>query len=224
MENEKKLSFFGCIFNGIFTENPILILMIGMCPTLAVTTSVSNAIGMDDDNYSTASDMAVILKEAIKNETFKELYNTTNFQVKQLHMNEMRNLDELDTYKKAIRELQGESNQNSLIGRLYYTILICGWREASTLRKYEDATTNINQLKLDNFSLETTNKNLTKDLNDIQNNLHEKIIENIRINDALENYEYGIVGFTPNKEKVYPIDEMKKLVTMLKEDKKNNTE
>ena len=156
--------------------------------------------------------------------TFKELYNTTNFQVKQLHMNEMRNLDELDTYKKAIRELQGESNQNSLIGRLYYTILICRWREASTLRKYEDATTNINQLKLDNFSLETTNKNLTKDLNDIQNNLHEKIIENIRINDALENYEYGIVGFTPNKEKVYPIDEMKKLVTMLKEDKKNNTE
>ena len=46
MENEKKLSFFGCIFNGIFTENPILVLMIGMCPTLAVTTSVSNAIGM----------------------------------------------------------------------------------------------------------------------------------------------------------------------------------
>ena len=43
---EKKLTFAGCIFNGIITENPILILMIGMCPTLAVTTSVSNAIGM----------------------------------------------------------------------------------------------------------------------------------------------------------------------------------
>ena len=42
-------------------------------------TSFSNAIGMDDDNYSTASDMAVILKEAIKNETFKELYNTTTY-------------------------------------------------------------------------------------------------------------------------------------------------
>ncbi|MBR4315041.1 MAG: electron transport complex subunit E [Lachnospiraceae bacterium] len=44
--NEKKLTFFGCIFNGIIPENPILVLMIGMCPTLAVTTSVSNAIGM----------------------------------------------------------------------------------------------------------------------------------------------------------------------------------
>ena len=43
---EKKLSFFGCIYNGIIPENPILVLMIGMCPTLAVTTSVSNAIGM----------------------------------------------------------------------------------------------------------------------------------------------------------------------------------
>lgn len=43
---EKKLTFFSCIRNGIITENPILVLMIGMCPTLAVTTSVSNAIGM----------------------------------------------------------------------------------------------------------------------------------------------------------------------------------
>ena len=40
----KKLTFFGCIFNGIITENPILILMIGMCPTLAVTTSVRKDI------------------------------------------------------------------------------------------------------------------------------------------------------------------------------------
>ena len=156
--------------------------------------------------------------------TFKELYNTSNFQVKQLHYSEMRNLDELDTYKKAIRELQGESNTNSLIGKLYYTILICRWREASTLKKYDEALTDISQLKSDNFAMETLNKNLTKDLNDIQCNLHEKIIENIRINDALENYECGIVGFSPNKEKIYPIDEMKKLVNMLKEDKKNNTE
>jgi electron transport complex protein RnfE len=44
--NEKKPSFFGYIFNGLIPENPILVLMIGMCPTLAVTTSVSNAIGM----------------------------------------------------------------------------------------------------------------------------------------------------------------------------------
>jgi len=34
------------IYNGVVKENPTFILILGMCPTLAVTTSVSNAIGM----------------------------------------------------------------------------------------------------------------------------------------------------------------------------------
>ena len=31
---------------GLFKENPVLVLLLGMCPSLATTTSVSNAIGM----------------------------------------------------------------------------------------------------------------------------------------------------------------------------------
>lgn len=34
------------VLNGIITENPVLVLLLGMCPTLATTTSVNNAIGM----------------------------------------------------------------------------------------------------------------------------------------------------------------------------------
>ena len=34
------------IVNGLLTENPTFILMLGMCPTLAVTTSLTNAIGI----------------------------------------------------------------------------------------------------------------------------------------------------------------------------------
>ena len=34
------------LYNGIVKENPTFVLMLGMCPTLAVTTSVANAIGM----------------------------------------------------------------------------------------------------------------------------------------------------------------------------------
>ncbi len=33
-------------FNGLFKENPTFVLMLGMCPTLAVTTSASNGLGM----------------------------------------------------------------------------------------------------------------------------------------------------------------------------------
>ncbi len=34
------------IYNGIIKENPTFILVLGMCPTLAVTTSMKNGIGM----------------------------------------------------------------------------------------------------------------------------------------------------------------------------------
>ena len=38
--------FFRIFTNGLFRENPLLILMIGLCSSLAVTTSVANGIGM----------------------------------------------------------------------------------------------------------------------------------------------------------------------------------
>lgn len=34
------------IYNGVLKENPVLVLMLGMCPTLAVTTSATNGFGM----------------------------------------------------------------------------------------------------------------------------------------------------------------------------------
>ena len=43
------------IYNGVIRENPTLVLMLGMCPTLAVTTSAINALGMG------VSTMAVLI-------------------------------------------------------------------------------------------------------------------------------------------------------------------
>ena len=34
------------IYNGIIKENPTFVLMLGMCPTLATTTSAINGLGM----------------------------------------------------------------------------------------------------------------------------------------------------------------------------------
>lgn len=42
----KKNTFLGALINGLLIENPTFVLMVGMCPTLAVTTAASNAIGM----------------------------------------------------------------------------------------------------------------------------------------------------------------------------------
>ncbi len=38
--------FLNIFWNGIINENPLLVLMIGLCSSLAVTTSVANGIGM----------------------------------------------------------------------------------------------------------------------------------------------------------------------------------
>lgn len=43
MKNNKMIK---SILNGIIYENPTFVLMLGMCPTLAVTTSFFNALGM----------------------------------------------------------------------------------------------------------------------------------------------------------------------------------
>lgn len=40
------LSLFERLKNGLFSENPIFVQVLAMCPTLAVSTSVTNAIGM----------------------------------------------------------------------------------------------------------------------------------------------------------------------------------
>ncbi len=48
-------SYLQIIYNGVIKENPSLVLMLGMCPTLAVTTSATNGFGMG------VSTMAVLI-------------------------------------------------------------------------------------------------------------------------------------------------------------------
>ena len=42
----KKQNFFSVLLNGLIWENPTFTLMLGMCPTLAITTAGSNGVGM----------------------------------------------------------------------------------------------------------------------------------------------------------------------------------
>ncbi|MDD6185074.1 MAG: electron transport complex subunit E [Bacteroidales bacterium] len=46
MSNKNNNSKLSILTKGFFKENPTLILVLGCCPTLAVTTSVTNALGM----------------------------------------------------------------------------------------------------------------------------------------------------------------------------------
>ena len=46
MNKKFKNPYIDQIWNGIVRENPTFVMIIGMCPVLAVTTTASNAIGM----------------------------------------------------------------------------------------------------------------------------------------------------------------------------------
>jgi hypothetical protein len=177
---------------------------------------------LQNDNDSLKREVALL---RIGMNTFKELYNATNLQLKHININEQKNLDELDMYKRALKELQGESNQNSLIGKLYYTVLVSRWREALTLRNYGELVNDYGSLREENFVLEKDYKLLTENLNDINQALHNETIENIKMQDKIDNLENGILeGNFGENGKTNPFEEMKKLVNMLKEDKKENTE
>ena len=52
---DKKPSKLGILTKGIIKENPVLVLLLGTCPTLAVTTSAVNGLGMG------VSTMAVLI-------------------------------------------------------------------------------------------------------------------------------------------------------------------
>ena len=46
MPDTQKKNAFQVFLNGLITENPTFVLMLGMCPTLGVTTAAINGIGM----------------------------------------------------------------------------------------------------------------------------------------------------------------------------------
>ena len=46
MAKNNKPTFFGTFLNGLLWENPTFTLMLGMCPTLAITIAGSNGLGM----------------------------------------------------------------------------------------------------------------------------------------------------------------------------------
>ena len=152
--------------------------------------------------------------------TFKELYNTANFQIKNMNLNKIKDKDEIETYKKAIKELQSLENKNALIGKLYYTILISRWREGNNLKNYDVFLQELSDFKENNFNLETNNKNLIKDLNEINLNLHDQFIENIKLNHEIDNLKSGFDSNNIEEKFVY-FDEYKNLISSLSNEKKN---
>ena len=175
-----------------------------------------NKIEMENDSLGRE---VTVLRVGLN--TFKDLYKSTSRQIQVLQIKSHRNEDEFDTYKKAIKDLQSESNQNSLIGKLYYSLLVSRWRESSSLRKYDDFVNDFRTLREEQFKIETENTALVKEATELQSFLHDKIIENIRLEDQLDNVTNTNSNFSLSQEK---LEELKNLVSTLSSEKTQLTE
>ena len=58
------------LYNGLVKENPTFVLMLGMCPTLAVTTSAINGIGM-----GLSTTVVLVLSNMLKNPVLPSIFD-----------------------------------------------------------------------------------------------------------------------------------------------------
>ena len=125
--------------------------------------------------------------------SFRDLNKISTKQAHALKLKITKSDDELTTYKKAVKELQSESDLKALIGKLYYSLLISRWRESEQIRKHDLFLDDFQSLKEENIKLESDNKNYVEEITQLQSITHTKIIENTELANELAKYTSPII-------------------------------
>mmetsp|Transcript_25502 Transcript_25502/g.26583 ORF Transcript_25502/g.26583 Transcript_25502/m.26583 type:complete len:2300 (-) Transcript_25502:58-6957(-) len=127
--------------------------------------------------------------------TFKDLYKSSSKQLESVSLLKEKHKDELDTYKLAIKDLQSESDAKALLGKLYYSLLVSRWRESKTIAKYDDLVNELISVKEKNFKIEADNQSYLKSIFELEESLHDKIVENVKLTDELRAHSNPIISF-----------------------------
>jgi len=149
--------------------------------------------------------------------TFKDLYKSAGRQIMAFNMKFARESDELNTYKNIIKDLQSEGNQQALIGKLYYSLLVSRWREAASIKKYDEFLNEFSTLREEHFKLENNNQALLKQASEYEIDLHDKIIENVKLFDENNQLNHPVIT-------VQHLEELRQLIKDLLHEKNEITE
>lgn len=79
-------------------------------------THFSNPTGMDNDNYSTAHDIAIILQAALEDSTFKKIFETNEWNLRSINMKVEK------TYKPRAHIAGGKTGYTGQAGRCFASI------------------------------------------------------------------------------------------------------
>jgi hypothetical protein len=73
--------------------------------------------------------------------TYKSMVTTCGDQVRNMNLVMEKRKFEMENYKKAIRVMESESADTAAIGKLYHSVMVARWCEASSNRKYDTLLT-----------------------------------------------------------------------------------
>lgn len=84
------------------------------------------------------NDRLVIENVSLKaaNNTFRNLYQASMYQTSVLRISVEKSRMEVETFKRIIKDLQGSGDRESMIGKLYYSLMISKWNEGEVNKKY----------------------------------------------------------------------------------------
>jgi len=111
-----------------------------------------------DESRKITRENELLEREAIEARTglrsAKEMSDVAHNQVRSLKLLQERKKDEIDTYQKALREFQAQSQESLAVGKMYQQLMYSRWQEALTNRKYDHLMNDNRKMREDNFELE----------------------------------------------------------------------
>ena len=108
--------------------------------------------------------------------TLRNLYEAAVNEAKNLKLSSARNQDEINQLRAAVMDLQSESDEKTLIGKLYKTNLNMKWSEANTNQRYDLLLDEMRKLKIENSKLEARLKSRDDELYEMQSAFTEKLM------------------------------------------------
>lgn len=108
--------------------------------------------------------------------TFRGLYEAAANEAKTLKMMISRDKDEINQLRSAVLDLQGESDEKALIGKMYKKNLNFKWSEANLNQRYSKVLDQMRKLKIENSDLNSKIRNKESELFEIQSVFTEKLM------------------------------------------------
>lgn len=157
---------------------------------LANTVSKSEAERFKQNNEILQKELAEV--RAAMN-TYKSIVGVSADHVRALQLALEKRKDEIETFQRAIRELQADSPEAATVGKLYHQVMVSRWSEASANRKYDSLLNEARNLRTEAFKLESETMEKEKSIYDLQQVLTEKITNyEARIKELKLKAEYNI--------------------------------